>query len=200
MHEIRHGEGHGEGHGLGRQWWAIAARGACAIIFGVLALVWPLITLLTLVVLFGAFAIVSGAFTLFGALRGEPGRDPRTWLIVSGVLAVLAGIIAWIWPGITAFALLMLIAAYAIVIGVAEIVAAVRRRAGGDTEWMYIVSGALAIIFGILLFAWPATGALALTWLIGLFAIVYGISLLVLAYRVHDIGHRGAAGTTAHAV
>ncbi|RCG27401.1 HdeD family acid-resistance protein [Sphaerisporangium album] len=184
----------------GRDWWVLAVRGACAIVFGILAIIWPLITLLTLVILFGIFAIVSGIFTLIGAFRGDHPRQSKLWMIVSGVLGIIAGVIAWVWPGITAFALLMLIAAYAVVIGVSEIVAAVRRRASGETEWMWLVSGVLAVIFGILLFIWPAPGALALTWLIGVFAIVYGVSLLVLAYRVHDIGHRGTAGTAAHAM
>ncbi|MEU9885173.1 HdeD family acid-resistance protein [Sphaerisporangium sp. NPDC051011] len=184
----------------GRQWWVLAVRGACAIVFGILAIIWPLITLLTLVVLFGIFAIVSGIFTLVGAFRGHHPGGSRTWMIVAGVLSVIAGIIAWIWPGITAFALLMLIAAYAVVIGISEIIAALRRRKAGETEWMWMVTGVLPVIFGILLFVWPAPGALALTWLIGIFAIVYGVSLLVLAYRVHDLGHRGAAGTAAHAM
>ncbi|MFC7385330.1 HdeD family acid-resistance protein [Sphaerisporangium rhizosphaerae] len=200
MHEVS-GEAGRHWTEMGRHWWVQAARGACAIIFGVLAVVWPLITLLTLVILFGAYAIVSGAFALFGAFRGVHPRDSRTWLAISGVLAIVAGIVAWVWPGITALALLILIAAYAVVIGVSEIVAAVARRKAGETDWAYLVSGVLAVIFGILLFAWPASGALALTWLIGLFAILYGASLLLQAYRVRESARRGsAAGPAAHAV
>ncbi|WP_248959265.1 HdeD family acid-resistance protein [Sphaerisporangium perillae] len=184
---------------VARHWWVLAVRGACAVLFGILAIVWPLITLLTLVILFGAYAIVNGGFTLYEAFRGAHPRDSRTWLIISGVLGVLAGIVAWVWPGITALALLMLIAAYAVVIGVAEIVAAIVRRKAGDTDWMNLASGVLAVVFGILLFIWPASGALALTWLIGLFAILYGASLLVLAYRMKGM-RRGRADTAAHAV
>jgi uncharacterized membrane protein HdeD (DUF308 family) len=183
----------------GRHWWVLGVRGVCAILFGILAIVWPLITLITLVILFGAFAIVNGIFTLIGAFRGAHPRDSKIWMIVSGVLGIVAGIIAWVWPGLTAFALLMLIAAYAVVVGVAEVIAAVRRRTAGDTDWMYLVSGVLAVIFGILLFAWPASGALALTWLIGIFAIVYGVSLLYLAFRIRGVRHRGMAGTAPHA-
>lgn len=192
MHEMRDGVVH--------QWWVYAVRGACAILFGILALVWPLITLRTLVILFGAFAVVSGIFTLIGAFRGDHSAGSRTWMIVSGILSILAGLLAWVWPVITALALLMLIAAYAVVIGVIEVIAAIRRRAEGETDWMYLISGALAVAFGLLLFAWPASGALALTWLIGVYAIVYGISLLYLAYRNREVGHRGTAGSTAHAV
>ncbi|WP_405140849.1 HdeD family acid-resistance protein [Sphaerisporangium sp. NBC_01403] len=185
---------------VGHHWWVLAVRGACAILFGILAIVWPLITLVTLVILFGAFAIVNGVFSLIGAFRGAHPGESRIWMIVSGVLGILAGIVAWVWPGITTLALLLLIAAYAVVIGAAEIIAAIRRRTAGDTDWTHVVSGVLAVIFGILLFAWPASGALALTWLIGIFAIVYGASLLFLAFRVRDVGHRGTAGTAAHVV
>ncbi|WP_250563062.1 HdeD family acid-resistance protein [Sphaerisporangium fuscum] len=185
---------------VGRHWWVLAIRGVVAIVFGVLALAWPLITLLALVVLFGAWAIVSGIFTLIGAFRGAHSAEFRAWMIVSGVLGIVAGLIAWAWPGITALALLMLIAAYAVIIGAVEIIATVRRHRAGETDWMYLASGVLAVIFGILLFIWPAKGALAVTWLIGVFAIVYGVSLLVLAYRVREIAHRGPAGTAAHAV
>ncbi|MDH2429055.1 DUF308 domain-containing protein [Sphaerisporangium sp. TRM90804] len=191
-------------------WWIYALRGAAAVLFGVLALIWPAMTLLTLVVLFGAFAIVSGVFTLIGAFRGTHPRDARIWMVVSGVLGVVLGLVAWIWPGITTFALLMLIAAYAVVIGAVEIVAALLRRGGGEVlasfrrgeagelDWMHLVNGVLAVIFGVLLFLWPATGALALTWLIGVFAVVYGISLLVLSVRVRGVGHRDTHGTAPH--
>ncbi|MFC4531267.1 HdeD family acid-resistance protein [Sphaerisporangium dianthi] len=184
----------------GHHWWVQVVRGACAILFGILAVVWPLITLLTLVVLFGAYAIISGAFALFGAFRGAHPRQSRLWLAISGVLGIVAGLIAWVWPGITALALLILIAAYAVVIGVAEIVAAVARRKAGDTDWTYLASGVLAVAFGILLFVWPASGALALTWLIGLFAVLYGATLLVQAYRLRETAHRGTAGPAPHAV
>jgi uncharacterized membrane protein HdeD (DUF308 family) len=183
----------------GSQWWVLVVRGVAAVLFGILALVWPVITLLTLVVLFGAFAIVNGVFTLIGAFRDPHPREPRAWMIVAGILGILAGVIAWVWPGITTFALLMLIAAYAVVDGVMEIVAAVRRRMAGEAEVLYFASGVLAVIFGVLLFVWPARGALAITWLIGLFAIAYGVSLLVLAFRTRGVRHRGTAGTAAHA-
>ncbi|MFC6084265.1 HdeD family acid-resistance protein [Sphaerisporangium aureirubrum] len=178
-----------------RHWWSYAVRGAAAVLFGILAIFWPLITLMTLVVLFGVFAVVSGVITLVGAVRGGDPEDSKPWAIASGILGIVAGVAAWLWPGITTFALLMLIAAYAVVVGVTEIVAALRRRSSGETEWMYVVYGGLAVLFGILMFLWPASGALALTWLIGIFAIVYGGALLVLAYRIHGVRHKGAAGT-----
>ncbi|GAA3827237.1 hypothetical protein GCM10022226_55190 [Sphaerisporangium flaviroseum] len=185
---------------VGSHWWVLAVRGVCAVLFGVLAIVWPLITLLVLVILFGAYAIVSGVFMIIGAVRGAHSGGSRNWMIIAGVLAIVAGIIAWIWPGITAFALLTLIAAYAVVIGIFEIIAAVKRRLAGDADWMYLLSGVVSVIFGILLFVWPAPGALALTWLIGVFAIVYGASLLYLAFRARSMEQRGTTGSTAHAV
>jgi uncharacterized membrane protein HdeD (DUF308 family) len=183
-----------------RHWWSYGVRGVAAVLFGLLAIFWPLITLFTLVVLFGVFAVVSGVVTLVGTVRGDQPRDSRPWAIASGVLGIVAGLAAWLWPGITTFALLMLIAAYAVLIGGAEIVAAFRRRRDGETEWLYVVYGGLAVLFGILMFLWPSTGALALTWLIGVFAIVYGAALLVLAYRIRGVRDKGTAGTAPHPV
>lgn len=183
-----------------RHWWSYAVRGVAAVLFGVLAIVWPLMTLLTLVVLFGAFAVVSGVVTLISVMRGGHPAESRPWALASGALSIVAGVVAWLWPGITTFALLMLIAAFAVLIGAMEIAAALRRRGNGETEWMYLAYGGLAVLFGILMFMWPGSGALALTWLIGIFAIVYGAALLVLAYRIRDVRHKGTAGTAPHAV
>ncbi|MCG5212712.1 HdeD family acid-resistance protein [Streptosporangium sp. KLBMP 9127] len=172
-------------------WWMILIRGICAIVFGLFALVWPGITVFALVIFFGAYAIVNGIFSLFGAFGGTPGES-RWWLAIAGVLGIVAGIIALVWPGITALALLMLIAIWAVVIGIIEIIAGIRLRKEIQGEWMFILSGVLAVVFGVLLFVWPATGALAVTWLIGAMALVYGISLLVLAFRVRKLGGRTA--------
>lgn len=170
---------------LASAWWLVLIRGICAIIFGILALVWPGITLYTLVIFFGAYAIVSGAFTLFSAFRHD--AQSKGWLIASGVLGIVAGIVAFVWPGITTLALLFVIAFWAIFTGVAEIAGGIRLRKVIDNEWMLIVGGALSLILGILLLIWPATGALALTWLIGLFALIYGIAMVVLSFKVKNL-------------
>ncbi|MFI6919867.1 HdeD family acid-resistance protein [Nonomuraea spiralis] len=169
---------------ISRSWWLLLVRGIAAIIFGVLALIWPGITLLVLVIFFGAYAIVSGVFALFAAFRHE--TRSRGWLIFSGVISILAGIAAFVWPGITSLALLYLIAFWAIVSGISEIVAGIQLRKVIDNEWMLIVGGILAVIFGILLLIWPGAGMLSLVWLIGIFAILYGIAMIVLSLRVKN--------------
>lgn len=170
---------------LAGTWWLFLIRGICAIIFGILALIWPGITLLTLVIFFGAYAIVSGVFSLFGALRH--GAQGRVWMILSGILGIAAGIIAFAWPGITTIALLYVIAFWAIFAGIAEIIAGIKLRNEIENEWMLIIGGVLSVIFGLLLVIWPRSGALALTWLIGIFAIIYGVTTVVLAFRVKNL-------------
>ena len=175
---------------LARTWWVYLIRGVCAILFGLLAIIWPGITLFALVAFFGAYAIVNGVFELFSSGRG----GSRGWMIFSGVGSILVGLVVLFWPGITALILLLLIASWAVVVGILEIVAAIMLRRVVEGEWMFIVSGVLAVLFGILLFVWPATGALAIAWLIGAMAIVYGISLLALAFRLKGVGSYGPSG------
>jgi uncharacterized membrane protein HdeD (DUF308 family) len=178
-----------------RHWWVLALRGAFAILFGIAAWVWPGITVWALVVLFGAYALVDGVFALAAAFRGTTG-GPRGMLLLSGLAGVGLGIAALVWPGITAFALLMLIAAWAVATGVLEIVAAVALRRELRGEWAYVLTGAVSVIFGILLFAWPVSGAVAIVWLIGLFAILFGAALVGAAFRLRRLGHemRGTEG------
>ncbi|HEY9523646.1 MAG TPA: HdeD family acid-resistance protein [Thermopolyspora sp.] len=167
---------------LGSVWWVPAIRGVAAVIFGILALVWPGLTILALVVVFGVYAIVDGIFALVGAASGRLGES-RTWMAVVGIVGILLGILVFLWPGMTAFVLLMFIAAWFVVTGIFEIASAIRLRKVMRNEWLPMVSGVLSVIFGILLFLWPVRGALALAWLIGIFAIVYGIALLAAAFR-----------------
>ncbi|SNS06433.1 Uncharacterized membrane protein HdeD, DUF308 family [Streptosporangium subroseum] len=175
---------------LAHTWWVYLIRGVCAILFGLVAIVWPGITLFVLVAVFGAYAIVNGIFELFSSGRG----GSRGWTIFSGVGSILIGLLVLFWPGITALILLLLIATWAVVVGILEVVAAIMLRRAVEGEWMFIISGVLAVLFGILLFLWPATGALAIAWLIGAMALVYGISLLALAFRVRGIGSYGPSG------
>ncbi|XVQ13945.1 HdeD family acid-resistance protein [Spirillospora sp. CA-255316] len=170
-----------------RHWWVLAVRGAFAVLFGLAALFWPGITVLALVILFGAYALVDGVIALVGAIRGGFGRS-RTWAAITGVAGIVLGLVALIWPGITAFALLMLIAAWAVVVGVFEIVSAIALRREIEGEWLYIVAGAVSVLFGVLLFAWPASGAVALVWLIGAFAIVVGAMMIGSAFRLRKLG------------
>ena len=181
---------------LTRNWWLLAVRGALAVLFGFVALIWPGITVLALVLLFGAYALVDGVMALYTALfdRGRPGGRGAGWLVLEGVAGVLAGIGAVVWPGITALVLLYLIAAWALVTGVAEILTAIRLRREIEGEWLMILSGALSILFGVLAFLFPSAGALAVVWLIGAYAIAFGVVMAILAFRLR----RHGAGTVTY--
>jgi uncharacterized membrane protein HdeD (DUF308 family) len=170
---------------LSRNWWLVALRGLAAIVFGVLAFVWPAITLWALVLLFGAYMLVDGIFAIVAAVRAA-GREARWWLLlIEGVLGVLAGLVAAFWPGLTALALLYFIAAWAIVSGILEIAGAIRLRREIEGEWALGLSGALSLLFGVLLVVIPApAGLLSLVWLIGAYALAFGVLLLVLAFRL----------------
>jgi uncharacterized membrane protein HdeD (DUF308 family) len=189
---------------LTRNWGAVALRGVLAVIFGVLALIWPGLTLIVLVSLFGAFALIDGVTAVFTAVRGGAAAvRSRGWLAFEGIIGILAGLVAFFWPSITALALVWVIAAWAVVTGVLEIAAAIRLRKEIDGEWMLILTGVASVIFGVLLAALPGPGALTLVWLIGAYAIVFGVLELALAFRMRRLGHGGGQfaghGRPAHA-
>jgi uncharacterized membrane protein HdeD (DUF308 family) len=167
-----------------RNWWILALRGLAAVLFGVLAFVWPGITLLTLVFLFGWYAVANGVLSFILAAKAPKDFPRFTGLVLPGLFSVAAGVIAFVVPGITALALLLLIAAWAIVNGIMEIVAAIRLRKEITNEWLLIFAGMASVIFGALFIIWPGAGALAVVWWIGSFAIVFGILLIALAFRL----------------
>lgn len=171
---------------LSRHWGLIALRGVLAILFGLLAWIWPGITLWALIVLFGAYALVDGIIAIGAAIRGAPGQS-RTWLAVTGVAGIVFGLMALIWPGETALVLLLLIAWWAVITGILEIVAAISMRKEIEGEWFYIGSGIVSVLFGVLLFVWPVSGALGVIWIIGLFSIIFGIALLAAAFRLRKL-------------
>ncbi len=176
---------------LARHWWVIGLRGLAAILFGVLAFVWPGMTLAVLVLLFGAYALVDGVLTLIAAFRG--GVQHRIVMLVEGVVSVLAGLAAFVWPGLTALVLLYIIAFWAIVTGVLEIVAAIRVRRAISNELGLVIGGVLSVVFGVVLLIAPGAGALAVIFLIGAYAVVFGIALLGLAWRLRE-HHQSAIG------
>ncbi len=179
----------------GGSWWLMALRGLAAVLFGVMAFVWPGITLLTLVYLFGAYALVNGVLAFILAYRGPEDRRVGS-LISEAIISVVAGVVALVVPGITALALVVLIAFWAIVTGVIEIVGAVRLRKVISNEWLLILAGIISLVFGVLLLFQPGAGALALVWWIGAFAIVFGVLLFALAFRMRKWG---SATTTTEA-
>ena len=168
-----------------RHWWVVALRGLAAVIFGVLAFIWPGMTIAALVLFFGAYAIVDGVLAVYTAFRS---RGQHFWAtLLEGIVSIGAGVVTFFWPGITALALLFVIAAWAILTGVLEIYAAISLRKAIHNEWALIFSGALSVIFGVLLVAQPGAGALAVAWLIGAYAVIFGIALLVLAWRLRGV-------------
>jgi uncharacterized membrane protein HdeD (DUF308 family) len=177
-------------------WWLLALRGLVAILFGVLAFIWPSVTLLTLVWLFGAFALVNGFLSLALAAKAPKGYPRLGSLILGGLLGILAGLLTFVMPGITALGLLILIAAWALVTGILEIVAAIRLRKIITNEWLLILAGIASVAFGAILLVWPAAGALALIWWIGAWALVFGILMMILAFRMRNWKGFIAVGTT----
>jgi uncharacterized membrane protein HdeD (DUF308 family) len=168
-------------------WWLVLLRGIFMVLFGIIALVSPGIALLTLVWVFGVYAILDGiAAVMLGIrTRGEP---HWIWTLIQGVVSVLAGLVALVWPGVTALALLFLVAFWAVMLGVGEIGGAFAARRRGSNAWGWtLAAGVLNVVFGVLLLVWPSSGILTLVWLVGIFALAGGIALIVLAFRVRSV-------------
>jgi uncharacterized membrane protein HdeD (DUF308 family) len=171
---------------LAKNWWVLLIRGVAAIVFGVLAWIWPGVTLKVVILLFGIYAISDGIAAAWFAFAA-PGRT--LWgLLVVGIMSIIAGVGAILWPGLTAVMMLSVIAAWAIVRGVFEIIAAIQLRAHIENEWAQALEGLISIVFGVMLFAWPGAGLLSLMWLVGCFAIGLGIVEIMLAFRLKGVG------------
>lgn len=173
-------------HTLSRYWWLLALRGAAAVIFGILAFVWPGLTLSVLVILFGVYVLIDGIASLVAGFSNRRANG-RWWVTaLEGVVGILAGILAFVYPGITAVLLLYFIAAWAILTGVLEMAAAFRLREEIDGEWALGLSGLISIFLGVGLVIFPEAGALAVVWMIGLYAILFGGLLIYLAFKLRD--------------
>jgi uncharacterized membrane protein HdeD (DUF308 family) len=176
-------------HALAKNWWLVLLRGIAAIVFGVLAFVWPGLTLLTLVLFYGAYALIDGAIALIAAFTGAAKPVPTWWLVVVGLAGLAAGLVTFLWPGITAFVLIIFIGAWAIMHGIFEIVGAIKLRKEIDNEWLLILAGAMSVIFGIVVLVAPGAGALGLVWAIGAYSVVFGILLVGLSLRLRRHRH-----------
>ena len=169
---------------LTRKWWVVALRGILAIVFGIVALVYPGITLLSLAFVFGAYVFVDGVFAVASAF-GHGGRE-AVWYVLEGILGIAVGIATFLYPGITAQVLVFLVGLWAILTGIFEVVAGFELPIARD--WLLALAGAVSIIFGVLVFVNPVGGALAVVWLIGIYALVFGVTLLVLGIRLRGLG------------
>ena len=170
---------------LVQNWWLLLIRGIAAIVFGILAFAWPGLTILTLILFWGAFALVDGIIAVIAAIKGgAPG--PRWWLAIVGVCGIIVGILTFAMPGVTALVLLVFIAGWSIAIGILQIVGAIRLRKEIDNEWWLVAGGVLSVLFGLALLAQPGTGALVLVWLIATWAILFGILTVAFALRLRS--------------
>jgi len=172
---------------LSRNWWVFLLRGTAAILFGMAAFAWPGLTIVILVLMFGAYALVDG---IFAVIVGSSAHNQveRWWtMILVGLAGIAVGVLTFLWPGMTALVLLYFIAAWAIVAGIFQIAAATRLRKEIEGEWLLAIGGIASIIFGVFLMLMPGAGALASIWIIGSFAVIYGILMIVLAFRLRKL-------------
>lgn len=166
---------------LARNWWAFAIRGVLGIIFGLVAFAIPGVTMLSLVIVFAAYAIADGIFAIIAAVRAAQKHERWTLFLLEGVTGIIAGVLAFLWPTITLFVFVVLVAAWAIVSGALMLAAAFRL---GPGRWWFALGGAASLVYGALLVIAPAIGALVLTWWIGAYALVFGIAMLIAAFRL----------------
>ncbi|MBB6174787.1 uncharacterized membrane protein HdeD (DUF308 family) [Nocardiopsis mwathae] len=186
---------------LARHWWVLTVRGAIAVLFGLCAIFWPDLTLILLAIFFGAYILVDGLFAGVSAFRAESGN--RAPFVVAGIAGIGFGLIVLSWPQITVVAMALLFAAWAIVTGVFQLVAAVKLRKEISDEWLLVLGGVLSVLFGVLVALMPMVGVVVIAFVIGAYAIATGVLLIGLSLRVRKAdkaiqAHRaGEVGGTA---
>jgi uncharacterized membrane protein HdeD (DUF308 family) len=169
---------------LARNWWSLVVRGLLGILIGLITFVWPAITLTALVFLFAGYALVDGAVNLAGAIHAAQAHERWGTLLIEGFLGIVAAVITVFWPAITALSLALVIAAWAILTGIAEVVAAVKLRKYISGEWLLAMAGIASVIFGVLVAAVPLAGALVIAIWFGAYALLFGIMLVALGFRL----------------
>jgi uncharacterized membrane protein HdeD (DUF308 family) len=182
---------------MSKNWWLFLVRGLAAVAFGVLAIVWPAPAWMALVLLFGTYALIDGTFTLITGIELRPLFSHWWAAALEGVVGIIIGMVTFIWPNPAAHVLFYLIATWAVVTGILEIVAAIRFRFLIPGEWSMILAGVLSILFGAMLFVFPSAGLVGMVWTIGVYAIAFGITQFVFASRLHDLNKRIKASTAA---
>jgi uncharacterized membrane protein HdeD (DUF308 family) len=172
---------------LVQNWWAVALRGAFAILFGVLAIALPGVTLGALILLWGIYAVADGVFAIISGVRAAHRHERWGALIVEGIAGILAGVVAVFLPAAAAVAFINLFALWALITGIVEIVAAIRLRREIEGEWLLGLTGVLSILIAIYAAAFPGLGLLGLIWTVGAYAIIFGIVLIALAVRLRRV-------------
>jgi uncharacterized membrane protein HdeD (DUF308 family) len=172
-------------HALATNWWLMLLRGLAAICFGVLAFAWPSKTLLVLLIFFAAYMLVDGVLALAAAVAGRGTTMMQTWwLVMTGLLGIGAGVLTYFWPGVTALILIMFIGAWALVQGLFQIIGAIQLRKEIDDEWLLVASGAISMLFGIAVLVSPGAGALALVWVVAVYAVLFGGLMVAFSLRL----------------
>ena len=179
---------------IARNWWSLVIRGLVGILFGIITFAWPGITFAALVIVFGAYALLDGVFSLVGAVKAAQAHERWGVLVFLGVTGIGAGVVTVLWPAITAFVLVCLIAAWAIVTGIFEITAAVRLRRYIEGEWLLALAGIASLVFGILIMIAPLAGALVIAFWVGAYALVSGVMLVTLGIKLRSWGRRQPTG------
>lgn len=189
-HDVLHPDPRIHLKALAENWWLLLLRGLVSIAAGVLAMIWPGVTLITLILLYACLALVDGVLALMAALTGRAENMPRWWLVLAGIAGIAAGIAVLMWPGAGALALILLIGAWAVVHGVLEIIGAIQLRGESGHEWLLILAGVVSVLFGLLLLTAPAIGGLAMVWAFGVYAIAFGAALVTFSLRLRSHGKR----------
>jgi uncharacterized membrane protein HdeD (DUF308 family) len=171
---------------LARNWWSLVIRGVLGILVGILTFIWPGITLAALVFLFAGYSLVDGAMSIAGAVRSAAAHERWGVLLFEGIVGIGVAVITVLWPAITALSLVYVMAAWAVVTGVAEIVAAVRLRKYISGEWLLVLGGIASVVFGVLVAAVPLAGALVIALWFGAYALVFGVILVALGFRLRN--------------
>ena len=168
---------------LAQNWWAFALRGVLGIIFGVIAFLLPGVTMLSLVLVFSAYALVDGVFAIIAAVRAMRQHERWGFLLLEGIVNIIAAAIAFLWPGITVVSFVFLVGTWAILSGGLMLSAALRLQLDHGRWWLAL-GGLVSVIYGVLLIAAPFTGAFVLTWWLGAYAIVFGFALIAVAIKL----------------
>lgn len=173
---------------LAKNWWAFAIRGVLGIVFGLIAFVLPGVTMLSLVIVFAAYAITDGVFAIIAAVRAAEQHQRWTLFLLEGVIGIVAGVAAFLWPALTVVVFVTLVAFWALLSGGFMLAAAFRLHPDHG-RWWFVLGGVASIVYGGLLLVAPVIGAVVLTWWIGAYALVFGIAMLIAAFRLRSVAH-----------